>query len=307
MADSSQVRLKRAAVALDGLSTGDAFGERFFVDPVLAERWIAERRVPAGPWPYTDDTEMSLAVVAVLDCYGSVDQDALARTFAARYDPSRGYGPAMHRTLSRIVRGEPWSDVARGSFDGQGSYGNGAAMRAAPVGAYFADDLDAVIEQAARSAEVTHCHPEGIAGAVAVAGAAALACRARQGSSRPAPDEFLDGVLGLLPPGEVRSRLRRALDLSPGTPAPTAADILGSGIELSAQDTVPFAIWCAAHHLDDHDAAIWATVSGLGDRDTTCAIVGGIVASFLGAEGIPSLWLDRRETLPDWTAWAVES
>jgi ADP-ribosylglycohydrolase len=304
--ETPQERLDRAVVALHGLASGDAFGERFFVDPTIAERWIAERSVPPGPWPYTDDTEMSLSVVTVLRGSGFIDQDALARAFAARYDPSRGYGPAMHRTLSRIARGEPWLDVARGSFDGQGSYGNGAAMRAAPVGAYFADDLDVVVEQAVRSAEVTHSHPEGIAGAVAVAGAAALAWKARQESLRPAPDAFLDGVLGLLTPGEVRSRLRRARDLAPGTPAPTAAAVLGSGIELSAQDTVPFALWCAAHHLDDYEAALWATVSGLGDRDTTCAIVGGIVASFVGVAGIPGLWLDRREVLPDWTAWVVE-
>ena len=59
-------------------------------------------------------------------------------------------------------------------FGGEGSFGNGAAMRVAPLGAYFADELDAVVEQASFSAEVTHSHPEGIAGAIAVAVAAAL-------------------------------------------------------------------------------------------------------------------------------------
>ena len=43
-----------------------------------------------------------------------------------------------------------------------------------------------------------------------------------------------------------------------------------------------------------------ATLSGLGDRDTTCAIVGGIVACFVGAAGIPAAWLHAREPLPDW-------
>jgi hypothetical protein len=58
------------------------------VEPTLAERWIAERRLPAEPWPYTDDTEMSLAVVAVVGRHGCIDQEALAWTFAAHYDPS---------------------------------------------------------------------------------------------------------------------------------------------------------------------------------------------------------------------------
>src|SRR4051812_35257815 len=98
-------RIARASVALVGLSVGDAFGERFFVDPAVAERLIADRILPAAPWPYTDDTEMALSVTAILSRYGRIDQEALAEAFAARYDPSRGYGPAMHRVLDQLARG----------------------------------------------------------------------------------------------------------------------------------------------------------------------------------------------------------
>jgi len=61
---------------------------------------------------------------------------------------------------------------------------------------------------------------------------------------------------------------------------------------------VPFSLWCAARHLDDFTEAMWTTVSGLGDRDTTCAIVGGIVACAVGEEGIPKAWQSAREPLP---------
>jgi ADP-ribosylglycohydrolase len=293
--------LERAGVALAGLSVGDAFGERFFVAPALAERLIADRVVPTPPWPYTDDTEMALSVMAILSRYERIDQDALAVAFAARYDPSRGYGPSMHRLLRRIAAGEPWSTAAHDSFSGQGSYGNGAAMRVAPVGAYFADDLATVVAEATWSAEVTHAHPEGIAGAVAVAVAAALAQRARVSGALSSRSDFLDDVLGHVPQGEVRSRLRRARDLSDGAPISAAVAVLGNGTDLSAQDTVPFSLWCAAGHLDDYEAALWQTVSGLGDRDTTCAIVGGIVACYVGEAGIPTGWLKAREPLPNWT------
>jgi ADP-ribosylglycohydrolase len=57
-------------------------------------------------------------------------------------------------------------------------------------------------------------------------------------------------------------------------------------------------LFCAGAHLDNYEEAIWMTVSGLGDRDTTCAIVGGIVATYTGADAIPSDWLDSREPLP---------
>ncbi|WP_210408401.1 ADP-ribosylglycohydrolase family protein, partial [Allokutzneria sp. NRRL B-24872] len=78
-------------------------------------------------------------------------------------------------TLRRIREGEPWRTVAGEAFGGQGSRGNGAAMRVAPLGAHFADDPARAAMEAALSAEVTHPHPEGVAGAVAVALAAAHA------------------------------------------------------------------------------------------------------------------------------------
>lgn len=42
---------------------------------------------------------------------------------------------------------------------------------------------------------------------------------------------------------------------------------------------------------------MWTTVAGLRDRDTTCAIVGGIVALSLSTP-IPDGWLAQREALP---------
>jgi ADP-ribosylglycohydrolase len=76
-----------------------------------------------------------------------------------------------------------------------------------------------------------------------------------------------------------------------------AAKELGSGAQVISEDTVPFSVWCAARHLDSYEEALWSTVSGMGDRDTTCAIVGGIVALSAGRESIPVAWLAARERL----------
>ncbi len=119
----------------------------------------------------------------------------------------------MHQALARIGRGEPWQSVAESLFSGQGTFGNGAAMRVAPIGAYFADDLERAVEDAARSAVVTHAHPEASAGAIAVAVAAAWAERLRRENVLPRPADFLDLVLPHVPPGDVQSRLRRGRDL----------------------------------------------------------------------------------------------
>ena len=80
-----------------------------------------------------------------------------------------------------------------------------------------------------------------------------------------------------------------------------AISILGNGSGLSAQDTVPFVLWCAGQHLESYEEAIWFTLSGLGDIDTNCAMVGGIVVLYSGKESIPPSWLQAREPLPAWT------
>lgn len=60
------------------------------------------------------------------------------------------------------------------------------------------------------------------------------------------------------------------------------------------------ALWCAGTILDNYEEALWLTVSGEGDRDTTCAIVGGIVAAFVGDASIPKAWISSVEPLPEW-------
>src|SRR3954463_11726892 len=94
-------RIARARVALDGLSVGDALGQTCF-HPDNYDAIIEDPRATArAPWPDTDDTEMALGIMEVLARNGRIDQDDLARTFAARFDanPFRGYGGGAIRLL----------------------------------------------------------------------------------------------------------------------------------------------------------------------------------------------------------------
>lgn len=288
-------RMRRARLALAGLSLGDAFGERFFGHPDVVEGLIASRALPREPWTWTDDTAMALSVVEVLDAHGAIDRDALAHAFARRYaaDPMRGYGGTAHGILQAIGRGVPWSAAAGDVFDGQGSMGNGAAMRVAPIGAYFADDLDTLVVEASRSADPTHAHPDGKAGAIAIAVGAALATR--RGPAALAPMDWLRAVCDRTPAGATRDGIAKALDLPLSYDVRTAVAALGNGALVISADTVPLSLWCAARHMDDYEEALWTTVSALGDRDTTCAMVGGIVA--LATERIPEPWLAAREPI----------
>ncbi|HEY0478902.1 MAG TPA: ADP-ribosylglycohydrolase family protein [Kofleriaceae bacterium] len=288
--------LERARRSLLGLAVGDAFGQTMFGDHVEVTRRAANRVLPTQrPWPWTDDTAMALSIVEVLGRHRQIDPDALAAAFVRRWadEPERGYGQGAFNLLTRVAAGAPWRREAARMFGGQGSYGNGAAMRAAPIGAYFATDLDRVRDEALRSAEPTHAHPEGAAGAVAVALAAALAT-----SGAPA-GEILPEVIRLTPDGITRERLRRAAETALTADPVRVGVELGTGREVAAHDTVPFSLWVAVRHLGSYEDAIWTATAQLGDRDTLGAIVGGVVVMATGEDAIPATWRAAVEPVPD--------
>ncbi|MEV7682525.1 ADP-ribosylglycohydrolase family protein [Streptomyces sp. NPDC088341] len=296
---SDTARYERALASLRGLSVGDALGSQFFVPSNLP--LLKRRELPPGSWQWTDDTEMGASVLAVLGTLGRIDQDTLARSFAERHDFDRGYGPAVNRLLRLVREGGDWRELASGLFDGQGSWGNGAAMRIAPLGAWYADDPEQATHQAEISAYPTHQHREAVAGAMAVAAAAALAA---DPAGPPTPEALLDGVVALVPRSAVGVGLRRARDMLDYGDAGTVAAVLGCGRRTSAHDTVPFALWSAARALGDFERGFWATAQVGGDVDTNCAIVGGVIAA--GSAGAPPReWSERTEELPEWLSAAV--
>ena len=109
-------------------------------------------------------------------------------------------------------------------------------------------------------------------------------------------EDFLQETIEYIPTSKTKEAIQRALEIPPHRHDEAIRE-LGTGYKVSAQDTVPFCLWIAAHHLDNYEEALWCTVEGMGDCDTTCAIVGGIVA--LSAREVPAEWLTRREALPD--------
>jgi ADP-ribosylglycohydrolase len=251
---------------------------------------------------------MAVSIVEVLARLGTIDPDALADAFARRFElePNRGYGAGAYGLLSRVRMGASWRDEVARMFGGKGSFGNGAAMRAAPIGAFFAPDLERVKLEALRSAEPTHAHRDGAAGAVAVAIAAALAM------TRAVPrDAMIGEVARWTPESLTRDKLLRADELGLAFDVTFAGEELGTGSNVTSQDTVPFAVWVAVRHLDSYEEAMWTATAHPGldlasnplalfgvDRDTIGAMVGGIVACANGADGIPLLWRAACEPLP---------
>ena len=292
-------RIKYAKRALDGIALGDCFGETFFVPDEIALQRIKDREILNEPWSFTDDTVMAIGIYRILEKYGKIDQDELAKVFAENYalDWHRGYGGTAHSILRSIGEGVDWREAASGAFDGMGSMGNGGAMRVAPIGAYFADDMDKVLSYARASAEVTHAHMEGIVGAMAVAVASALLLNKKLGRYFGEGEVFLRDVAEKLPESDTKYKILVAVPIKKESSMDFVVSVLGNGIMLTAQDTVPFCLWCAAYYYTSVEEALWVAVSALGDRDTICAIVGGMVSLY--ADEIPQQWLNLMERPED--------
>lgn len=243
---------------------------------------------------------MAIGIYRILEKYGEINQDKLARVFAWNYalDWYRGgYGGTAHSILRSIGEGQDWRKAASEAFDGMGSMGNGAAMRAALIGAYFADDLDKVLYYARMSAEVTHAHIEGIAGAMAVAAASALMLNKKLEHYSKDGKDFLYDTADKLPESDTKYKILSSVSIKKESSIDFVVSVLGNGTKLTAQDTVPFCLWCAAYFYTSAEEALWTAVSALGDRDTICAIVGGIVSLF--ADEFPQQWLNYMERPED--------
>lgn len=290
-------RIQLAKKSLKGISIGDAFGESFFGERSQMMDYIANRKIPTTTWEFTDDTVMAIAVYEQLEKFGEINQNDLAQQFSINHnkDINRGYGATARRILREIGEGGNWNEIAQSVFEGMGSMGNGASMRVGPIGAYYFDDFENVKKLARLSAEITHFNEEGITGAIAVALATALATKMYIEKKTISPNLFIESIAQELPDTDTTSKIKKSLTVPYSYNIDTVRNILGDGTKIMAKDTVPFAIWCAAHNLNNFESALWKAVSILGDRDTICAIVGGITIMSCKTETIPFTWQNEVE------------
>ncbi|NDJ78800.1 MAG: hypothetical protein GYB65_21325, partial [Chloroflexi bacterium] len=197
---------------------------------------------------YTEDTEMMLTVAEVLLDLGDIDPDPLAHRLGENLDPMRGYNPGALEVMYALQQGRDWRVANRLVFE-DGSYGAGSACRAAPVGLFFHDDLDLVVDAAAETARVTHAHPVGEAGAVAVALAVALAVQGEQ------PRAIYEQVLEWLADtgfGDLVPYLEAMQDLLQVWPdPPDVVQVLGN--RLTVQECVPAAVYCVLRYPNNFE------------------------------------------------------
>lgn len=289
---ATSARIDRFQGGLVGSAIGDAVGELAF-GALSAEH--LEECIGNGTLHYTDDTAMALAIAEVLERDGDLGAERLGAAFATRYrqEPWRGYGPGAP-SIFRTVQdtGCSFEEAARRSYGGQGSFGNGAAMRVAPVGLFYAGSSE--LEAKARlSALPTHAHPVAADGAAVLAWA--IGTVSRLGAGQPLlRDALLDGMAAVAQTALFRNQLAAlARHLAAASPPETA--ILELGWSQRADESVPFALFAFFTHPDDFAACVHCAVLHGGDCDTLGAMAGALSGARLGHGALPRPWRDQLE------------
>jgi poly(ADP-ribose) glycohydrolase ARH3 len=275
---------------LMGLAVGDALGAHFEGQSpdYLARRYGRSRDLiehpPPGELWYTDDTQMAIGVAETLIQCGCIEEHEICRRFAANYVPQRGYGRGARVVLEAMVQGDDHKFLAANHFPG-GSFGNGAAMRVAPVGLMFRHDHNKIWEQARLSALPTHVHPLGIEGAQVLALAVGLASSIEEFVR----DDFFAAVAQRCSSLEFSGPLRRAAQLS------DIRDLgrFGNGIEATASVVTAIASFGLAPN--SYEETIGNLILLGGDTDTMAAMAGAVSGAYLGRRAIPGRFIENLE------------
>lgn len=268
--------------SLLGLAVGDALGSQF---EGQSEEYLRSRvrtldrlleHIPPNGLYYTDDTQMAIGVAETLVGCQRIDSAVLVERFAKNYAPHRGYGRGTRTLLHAMLTGQDHESLAASQFPG-GSFGNGAAMRVAPVGLMFCRDHARIWEEAKLSALPTHTHPLGIEGAQLLACAVGMAALADHFDRA----NFLDSLIARCESAEYSAPLKRLARIRD----PKDLVLFGNGIEATA--SVVTAIACFTLSPDSYTQTIGNAIFLGGDTDTIAAMSGAISGAYLGEQALP--------------------
>ncbi|GLH00526.1 Putative adp-ribosylglycohydrolase posttranslational modification [Gryllus bimaculatus] len=303
-----------------GALLGDCLGAPYegesLVSKVVLQQYFDKLGGPYFKAPvkmYTDDTAMTKCLLNNILSNRGVEPRDLAKRFTVEYfnEPRRGYGQNVIDVFHKL-RAEKFEDPfgpARAQFNGSGSYGNGGAMRIAPIALFYYKSLSDVIENAKVSTKVTHTNKKGVDGAVLQAVAI---CQSLQSNpeGKLNPQEFSDKLfnvmasvekdeegLGLDDPTPYQAQLRVVKDLLEKGDAASDEEVqMKLGTSVAALYSVPTAIFCflrARTNIPEIETdnpfrrTLQYAISLGGDTDTIASMAGAIAGAFYGDSFIP--------------------
>ena len=282
-----------------GLALGDAIGERRGHRAALASTEGMKEPWADGILRYTDDTVMAAALAEAICLTGEVDPQVVGEKFHEAYarEPWRGYAGGPPAVFLRVAESgcsycEAARQVGEEMFGPGGSWGNGAAMRVAPIGLLF-HQSDRLYAQAEAQARVTHTHPIAIDGAAVLARAVAMAAAMDPAAPLDA-DAFCAGLVTFSRNDVIRAKMTAVRQLVAEKAAPViAARELGRTV--ATHESMPFAIYSFLRNPRDFAECVLCATGVGGDQDTMGAMAGCISGACVGIDAIPEDWRARVE------------
>jgi len=290
--------------AMVGSALGDATGYLAYKYPT--RDGLLEKINNVEQLTHTADTVMAIALAEVLIENGDINTRKLGDNFLKHFanKPWQRQGaqpPEIYRIVER--EGIDYIFAARRLFDGEGSYGNGAAMRITPLGLYYYNNDD-IYDKARQSAEVTHTHAVGIDGAAVMAKAIARTVTLKP--QRPfSPQAFIEMLMDFARTEEIRSKLALIPDLlDQEVPPEMAVKKLGNGVV--AYESVPMALFCFLRYPHTYLESVLCAITHGGQRDTMGVMAGALSGAYLGIDGISVDWRAKLEDARQLEALARE-
>ncbi|XP_032240574.2 ADP-ribosylhydrolase ARH3 [Nematostella vectensis] len=283
-----------------------------------------------GGVKYTDDSAMTRAICLSITESQDFDDRNMAYHFTKEYfcDSNRGYGAGVVTVFNRLRTMKPDADFtlpAREQFNGTGSYGNGAAMRIAPI-ALYSTDLTMLKEYARRSALITHSHVKGVNGAILQACAVFEALHVNPTTLE--KNTFIDNLIKTAVELEESqtdnnststtsvpsnfsyvgklNEMKQLLSSSKDKITPEkVVEVFGNGIR--AEQAVPAAIFSFLFNAESFQDCVNYAISLGGDTDTIASMAGAISGAYFGLEDhIPQLWVKKCEAVDEAVKFADE-
>ena len=289
---------RRCRGSILGTAFGDALGlpvEGMTAEQIRARHGAVTDYLPsaAGIGRYSDDTQMTLATGTSLVRQNGLDAEDCARSCAELFEPERGYGRSAVEILSALQRGHDYRATGKLLFP-EGSFGNGAAMRIAPLGLMYGHlpvpQLRLLVAETVLS---THVHVEAIDGALLIATFVGRLSRLHHTGKLDLELMFTE-LSGSCHDSSIKEKIDLAWSLLvAGAGDHTAAEQIGCGVRSS--ESVVLALFLASRYIDNAEAAIINAVHCGGDTDTIAAMVGAVVGARHGDQRFPEHWHSRLE------------
>ncbi len=298
--------LDQLSGSLLGLALGDALGAPVEAAPPAEARRYVERVLRAGETPargpagyrfgqVTDDTQLARELLLSIGAGWEFQPEEFGRRLINLVASGRmvGGGPASNAAARHLAMGMPWHEAGLPAPYA----GNGAAIRSGPLGLIYGHQPRRLANVVADQSRVTHQDPRVAAGALAIAGAAAIAARGAPID----PAEFLVELSSLVEPldpatGTTVWDLISWVHLPPDEAAGYLAD---HGIEPEAAhgwhgvssyvtSSVCWSLYAFLQSPDDWWEAVLLSIAVGGDTDSLAAMTGSIAGARLGAAALPA-------------------